>query len=128
MISNKRIGTEFEKEFCAFLASRGYWVHFISPAPNGGQPFDIIAVKGGRAWCYDCKTSKKRVFGIERLEENQKMAFERWMKCGNTVPRIAVKYENKVYIVNYKVLKEVQRVNLLKEDAVCVADLTEKQN
>lgn len=126
-MNNKKIGTQFEREFCDLLASRGYWVHFLSPAPSGAQPFDVIAVKDGRAWCYDCKTSTKRVFGFERLEQNQIMAFERWMKCGNTIPRIAVKYENKVYIVNYKVLKEVKRVNLLKEDAVCIADLTENQ-
>ena len=126
-MNNKKIGTQFEREFCDLLASRGYWVHFISPAPNGAQPFDVIAVKNGKAWCYDCKTNAKRVFGMDRLEDNQIMAFEKWMRCGNTIPRIAVKYDNRIYIVNYLILKEMQKINLLKEDAVCVADLTGNQ-
>lgn len=127
-MNNKQIGMEFEREFCDLMARRGYWAHFISPAPNGGQPFDVITVKDGRAWCYDCKTSAKRIFSIERLEANQIMAFEKWLRCGNTIPRIAVKYENRVYIINYLILKEKQKINILKEDAVCIADLTESQN
>lgn len=117
-MNNKRLGNQFEREFCDLLASRGYWVHFLSPAPNGGQPFDVIAVKGGEAYVYDCKTSVKRKFSIRRLEYNQIFAFEKWMKAGNKVPRIAVKYDNHIYIVHYTVLKERETIDLL-EDAVC---------
>lgn len=119
MVSNKKLGTDFENEFCDLLASRGYWVHFISPAPNGGQPFDIIAVKGGEAYAYDCKTSVTRRFSISRLEENQKLAFERWIRCGNNTPRIAVKFEDRIYIVSYSDLKALQTIDLLR-DSVCL--------
>lgn len=118
-MNNKQIGTRFEHEFCDLLASRGYWVHFISPAPNGGQPFDVIAVKAGDARVYDCKTSVKRTFSLARLEQNQMLAFERWVACGNSVPRVAVKYNDHVYIVNYAMLKQQKSVDLEKE-AICL--------
>lgn len=118
-MNNKRLGTLFEREFCALLAARGYWVHFITPAANGTQPFDVIAVKDGKAYAYDCKTSTLRHFTMARLEQNQITSFEKWMTCGNGVPRVAVKYMGSVYIVNYKVLKEKGIVDLL-EESVCL--------
>ena len=121
-MNNKKLGTEFEREFCELLAGRGYWVHFITPAANGGQPFDVIAVKGGEAYAYDCKTSVSRQFSIFRLEYNQIFAFERWLACGNNGPRVAVKYQGKVYIVFYTDLKERKTIDLL-EDAVCWGSL-----
>lgn len=118
MMNNKRLGTQFEREFCDLLAGKGYWVHFITPAANGAQPFDVIAVKGGEAYVYDCKTSVKRKFSIRRLEYNQIFAFERWIKAGNKIPRIAVKYNDRIYIVHYTILKERETIDLL-EDAIC---------
>jgi len=111
-LNNKKLGSDFEKEFCQMLADRGYWVHFISPAPNGGQPFDVVAVKNCLAYAFDCKTSVKDIFRIERLEQNQIMAFERWMACGNTEPEIAVKHKGKVYLLPYKPLKELGFIRL----------------
>lgn len=122
LVNNKRLGNQFEREFCARLASRGFWVHFIAPAPNGGQPFDIIAAKDGKAYAFDCKTSAKSKFPFERLEQNQIMAFERWKKSGNSEPQIAVKYGNSVYLINYSYLKEQGVVNLERE-ADLFADL-----
>ena len=34
MISNKKIGSKFEKDFANFLASKKYWVHFIEGAAH----------------------------------------------------------------------------------------------
>ena len=105
ILNNKRRGMAFEREFCKFLADRGYWVHFISPAPNGAQPFDVIAVKNGIAYAIDCKTSASDRFSYSRLEQNQVLAFEKWIKCRNTEPMIAVKYADRIYLVFYRVLK-----------------------
>lgn len=105
ILNNKRRGTAFEQEFCKFLADRGYWVHFISPAPNGAQPFDVIAVKNGIAYAFDCKTSALERFPYSRLEQNQIMAFEKWIKCRNTEPMIAIKYNKRIYLVFYRILK-----------------------
>ena len=118
-MNNKKLGNSFEREFCEYLANKGYWVHFIAPDARGAQPFDIIAVKGGEAYAYDCKTSVKPTISIDRLEENQKCAFDKWVACGNTVPRVAVKYKDDIYIVNYKLLKMERTVDL-KRRAVCL--------
>lgn len=114
-MNNKKLGSAFEKEFCRLLASKGWWVHFITPAANGGQPFDVIAVKGGSAIPFDCKTSVSHIFPISRLEENQIMAFEHWLKCGNDDPFIAVKYNEKIYLIKYRRLKIYERIDLNKE-------------
>ena len=111
-MNNKRIGTEFEREFCRLLASEGWWVHFITPAATGAQPFDVIAVRDGCAMAYDCKTSAKKAFSLTRLEENQKMAFEKWIRCGNAEPQIAVKYQDHIYLIGYITLKERGSVNI----------------
>ena len=111
-MNNKKLGTDFEREMVNLLASEGFWVHFMSPASDGSQPFDLIFVKDGLAMAADCKTSSKRKFSIDRLEDNQIMAFEKWLRCGNLEPVIFVKYQNKVYTVYYKQLKEAGQVDL----------------
>lgn len=111
-MNNKKLGSDFEKELCQLLAEEGWWVHFISPNESGAQPFDIIAVKDGIALAGDCKTSVNNIFRINRLEENQKMAFDKWLACGNTMPYIFVKYKNWICAVPYAELKTKEKVNL----------------
>jgi len=111
-MSNKRIGTDFENEMCELLTSKGYWVHFIVPDNRGAQPFDIIAVKNGKAIAMDCKTCVSKSFNISRLEDNQIMAFEKWLRCGNEMPLIAVKHEEKIYLISYDKLKEKKSIRL----------------
>lgn len=111
-MNNKKLGTMFEKHVVKRLAENGYWVHFISPDNRGAQPFDVIAVKDGIAIVGDCKTCKDHIFRISRLEENQKMAFEKWIACGNTEPLIFVEYKSGVKIVNYTDLKREGKVDL----------------
>lgn len=111
-MNNKKLGTQFEKETCELLARYGWWVHFLSPNEAGAQPFDIIAVRNGKAIAIDCKTSVSNVFPINRLEDNQQLAFERWMRCKNLVPLIFVKYKENIHIVNYYVLHKYGKVDL----------------
>lgn len=105
-MNNKRMGTAWEKECCEILKNLGYWVHFFAPDSRGAQPFDIIAVKDGRAKAIDCKTSVKAIFPLSRLEDNQIFAFEKWLQCGNEMPEIWIKYKEKLYILCYRELKE----------------------
>lgn len=103
-MNNKRLGNSFEVDVCKLLANAGYWVHFIVPDARGAQPFDIIAVKDKIAYAIECKTLtiSQRYFSINRLEENQKMAFDLWMQRGNTEPIIAIKYgDNKILFARY---------------------------
>lgn len=119
--NNKVKGNAFERQFCRILAKQGYWVHLIAPAPTGGQPFDVIAVKDGYAYAFDCKTSVRKSFPYSRLEENQIMAFEKWVACGNTPPKIAVLYGDKIYLITYTELKEKGVIELEKENCFCSA-------
>lgn len=114
-MNNKKLGSEFEKEFCELLKNHGFWVHFCTPSPNGSQPCDVIAIKNGEAYLIDCKTSIKEKFSVTRLEDNQLLAFEKWGRCGNKNRFIAVKYDNKVYMLPYLLLKEMKRLVLIDE-------------
>lgn len=109
---NKKIGTEFEKKVCKILADKGYWVHFIAPNILGSQPFDIIAVKNGKAIAIDCKTCVSARFNISRLEENQIAAFEKWLKCGNSEPLIIIEHYKKIVFVEYSKLKNERTVKV----------------
>lgn len=111
-MNNKRIGTAFEREMCELLASKGYWVHFIVPDNRGAQPFDIIAVRAGRAIAIDCKTCVADRITVERLEDNQIMAFERWVMCGNEMPIIAIKHKDNIFCVRYGILKRERSIKL----------------
>lgn len=111
-MNNKRLGNAFEKFVVRKFSEDGFWVHFISPDERGAQPFDIIAVKSGNAVAIDCKTSAKRIFPFSRLENNQVLAFEKWLSCGNSMPMIAVEYKDKCLFVPYDILKDRGRIDL----------------
>lgn len=111
-MNNKRLGTAFEKIVVRRLSEACYWVHFIAPDNSGAQPFDIIAVKNGVAIVGDCKTCKDHIFRISRLEDNQIMAFEKWISCGNTEPLIFVEYKTEVKVIGYQDLKQDGKVDL----------------
>ena len=113
--NNKKLGTDFEREFIEVLQGLGFWAHFITPDGRGAQPFDIIAVKNNLPIACDCKTSVKSVFSINRLEDNQILAFEMWRKRGNSMPIVAVKYAKQIYLIRYIDLLEKGRINIEKD-------------
>ena len=79
-LNNKKLGNKFEKDFMDLLAKKGYWVTFLEGKANiGSQPCDIIAIRRDNVELYDCKTlaNKNGLFPISRIEENQRLAFER---------------------------------------------------
>lgn len=81
-INNKKIGSDFEKRYCEYFNKNGYWVHFMNPSANGSQPFDIIAIKGTMIVAVDCKTIVANRFSLDRIEDNQMMAFKKMNECG----------------------------------------------
>lgn len=111
-MNNKRLGTEFEREMVKLLSDRGFWVHFITPDNRGAQPFDIIAAKDGLTVVGDCKTSVRKNFSFFRLENNQMMAFEKWLACGNSGAYVFVKYKNEIYFIPYEALRKKKTINL----------------
>ena len=80
--NNQQKGKDLEKRFMKWLSSQGYWVHFMHPAPDGSQPFDIIACKGASnsglasVAAFDCKTLEGNRFPLSRVEDNQRTAFQ----------------------------------------------------
>ena len=100
---NKRIGTDFEKEYAEILRKKGYWVTFLSPKQHiGSQPCDLIAIKDNRPILIDCKTCNTHLFPISRIEENQRQAFKKYTECGNTKFMLAIKYNKKIYEIDMK--------------------------
>ena len=99
--SNKSSGTKFEHEFAVLLAQHGFWAHVLEPKRNGSQPFDIMAVKNGIAYAFDCKVCENDFFTINRIAENQHLAFEKWSKCGNGRAFIALKFAGEIFIALY---------------------------
>lgn len=111
-MNNKKLGTKFERKICHMLNRDGWWVHFIEPKQSGAQPFDIIAVRHGRAVAIDCKTCASEKFSINRLENNQIFAFDKWIACGNDDPRVIVEHGEDIYVIPYSYLKENKSVKL----------------
>lgn len=102
-MNNKKLGSNFEKEFAEILRRKGYWVTFLSPKQNiGSQPCDLIAIKDDKPILIDCKTCKTHLFPISRIEENQRQSFKRYTKCGNTKFILAIEYNNKIYEIDMK--------------------------
>lgn len=102
-LNNKVLGNNFEKEMAQILTDKGYWVHLITPARyTGSQPADIVAIKDNKAMLIDCKTCKTHLFPLKRVEENQRLAFKRFSKYGNTEYYLAIKYQDKIYFKNLK--------------------------
>lgn len=104
MNNNKKLGSKFEKDFADFLSKQGYWVHYIEAAAyTGSQPCDIVAIKRDFPELYDCKTlnNKNGLFPISRIEENQRLAFERLRDCKNheTDFALAILWNNDIYYV-----------------------------
>lgn len=112
MLNNKKIGSDFEQEFCKILADNGFWVHFITPDRTGSQPFDVTAAKNGIAYAFDCKTCEAPTFSVNRLENNQIMAFDKWLMCGNENAYIAIKHNGNVYLVPYITIIAMKSVKI----------------
>lgn len=103
---NKKLGNDFEQDLCEILADAGYWVHNFANRKNG-QPADIIAVKNNRAVLIDAKVCTYERFTFKRIEDNQQLAMDMWIECGNTTPYFALKARNEVYMVSYVTIKDL---------------------
>lgn len=95
MASNLAMGSEFEQDFCLFLAQRGFWVHRMAQNAAGQQPADVIAVKGRFHALIDCKVvSTVRGFTFSRVEDNQRTAMTLFEQCGQEDGWFAIKLPN----------------------------------
>ena len=117
-MTNKKIGNDFEAEFCEILFDAGYWVHNLAQNASG-QPADVIAVRNGKAHLIDCKVCSNRSFPLSRIEENQHLSMSLWLASGNTGAWFAFKIGDEVFLIAYPVLKELEkRCSTLSEKAI----------
>ena len=111
-MSNRKLGTDFEREFAQILADNGFWVHRMAQNASG-QPFDIIAAKDGKTYPIDCKVCTKDRFLLERCEENQRLSMKLWREKGNGIAWFALKLSNgQILMVSH------QSIELLMEKGV----------
>lgn len=120
--NNKQIGSEFEQKFCMHFFRQGYWAHFLNPAPDGSQPFDVILIKDGHAIAIDCKTVEGKRFPLDRIEPNQESAFRLMENCGNTDNYFALKISESEmilvpanFLIYEKLDKKSVEISYLKE-------------
>lgn len=109
-MSNKKIGNDFENEFCEILSENGFWVHNFAQN-QAGQPADVIAVRDGGSFLIDCKVCITGRFRLNRIEENQQSAMQHWVDTGNDEAWFALKIENSIVMMRYSdlmLLKTVQ--------------------
>lgn len=101
-MSNKSLGSAFERELAQILAHRGWWVHLLQGNANG-QPADLIAIKDGTAMLIDAKVCSSDSFRLSRMEENQRLAMDLWCskRCGLTYFALKFVLHDEIYLVSY---------------------------
>jgi hypothetical protein len=72
-------------------------VHLIQEVNHG----DLFVCKNNIPILIDCKTlnNKNGLFPTLRIEENQRLAYEKFKACGNDNYYLAILWQNKVYII-----------------------------
>ena len=113
---------KFEKDFMSYLSSLGYWVTFLEGGNHtGSQACDCIACKDGKVWAIDCKTlnNKNGLFPLERIEQNQVLAYKKFKKCGNENFFLAILWNNNIYFIPMSdILFEDKSIDLKKKIAM----------
>ena len=108
-MSNKKIGTKFEKQFLKYLADNEWLAHFLTSDASGAQPFDIIALRDGDVYAIDCKTCSTDTFPLSRIEDNQYWAFRSIIWKADIVCGFAILHNNKIYFVKFNQVLRAQK-------------------
>lgn len=109
-MTNKKIGNDFESDFCEILFEQGFWVHNFAQNQDG-QPADVIAARNGKTYLIDCKICSVRGFALSRMEENQDLSMELWKSTGNGEGWFAVLIGEQIVMIPHftvKVLRATQ--------------------
>ena len=97
-MTNKKIGNDFESDFCKILFENGFWTHNLAQNASG-QPADVIAARNGKTYLIDCKVCSNRGFALSRMEENQDLSMELWKDTGNGDGWFALKVEEEEIVM-----------------------------
>lgn len=91
MVSNKKLGNDFETQFCEYLFNNGFWVHNMTQNVSG-QPADVLAARNGKTYLIDCKVCTDDKFVLSRIEENQNLSMKLWEETGNSKGLFAIHF------------------------------------
>ena len=116
MANVKKIGNDFEKRFAEMARAAGFFVLYITPNARGAQPFDFLIMRNGFAYPIDCKTCVATSFSLERVEDNQRLAFDHWLECGGLHPCFAVEHDDKVYMIPWHYIRDCKSVRVTDYD------------
>lgn len=120
-MTNKKLGNDFESQFCEILFNEGFWVHNMAQNASG-QPADVIAARNGKTHLIDCKVcSTKGYFPLSRVEENQELSMELWEKCGNGTGYFAILLPgNRIYMVSHWWVRHFkEKQSSIREEEIC---------
>ena len=103
-MSNKKLGNDFEAQFCEILFQEGFWTHNLAQN-QVGQPADVLAVRNGKAYLIDCKVCVNDTFPFSRIESNQHTAMTLWKQSGNGYGWFALRLrDNSVYMIDHDLM------------------------
>lgn len=108
MTQNKKLGNDFELDFCEILFKEGFWVHNLAQNASG-QPADVIAVRDGKAYLIDCKVCSPRGLDFSRIEENQDLSMELWKECGNGAGWFAVLIDAQIMMIPHPIINYLRK-------------------
>ena len=106
-MTNKKIGNDFESDFCEILFEHGFWTHNLAQNASG-QPADVIAARNGKTYLIDCKVCSNRGFALSRMEENQDLSMELWKTCGNGEGWFAVLIGEQIAMIPHFTVKALR--------------------
>lgn len=108
-MSNKKLGNDFEAQFCEILFAEGFWCHNLAQN-QAGQPADVIAVRNGKSYLIDCKVCSNGGFVLSRMEDNQDLAMGLWQDCGNGYGwfSILISESNGIYMIPHWLIRAVR--------------------
>ena len=74
---------------------------------TGSQPCDIVSIKNNIATLIECKNleNKTGLFNLNRIEQNQWLAYDKLKQCHNSNMILAILWNNNVYFINFDLLQ-----------------------
>lgn len=106
-MTNKKIGNDFESDFCEILFENGFWTHNLAQNASG-QPADVIAARNGKTYLIDCKVCSNQGFALSRIEENQDLSMELWKDTGNGEGWFAVLIGEQIVMIPHFTVKALR--------------------
>lgn len=99
-------GRKFEEALCKYFAEKDYYVIYNEKGVAGSQPVDIVIIKNNIATMIEAKNLENHngIFNLDRVEQNQVLAYNRYRECQNYNFVLAIYHDNKVWFIDFGLL------------------------